>query len=163
MRLPPLHDVDDPEALCRSILTSVLSTNGGYWSASDKEDVLQDMRILIVRLAKRYDPTRTKMTFCTYATWILRRRVGVDAYRTRLVDHRYGKREGKRRLPDLSLDELRERLDRSVAIEESDEVPSREQSDTLTRFACAMSVSDVSPLEVLENWRAQIAAPQEVM
>lgn len=160
MRLPRLHDVRDPEALCQSVLNTVLSRNGGRWSPSEREDILQDLRVLIWRLSKRYDPTLSKMTFSTYATWILMKRAGVDAYRERLVDRRYVK-EGER-APDLSLDELRERLDRSVLREEADDAPIREQSDVLTRFACAVSVVDASPLETLENWISYLT-PQEAV
>ncbi len=149
MRLPQLHDVRDPEALCQSILKSVLGANGGRWSACEREDVLQDMRLLIWRLAQRYDPTRTSMTFSTYATWILRKRAGVDAYRTRLVDRRYAKVGGP---VVLSLDELFERLDHSVRLEESDHVPDREQSDLITRLAIATTARNPDPDEALENW-----------
>lgn len=114
------------------------------------------MRYLVLRLAEKYEPRRTRMTFSTYATWILTRRVGSDVYRQRLVDTRYH----ERRAPDLSLDELRERLDRAVAFEEPDDTPDREQSDWLTRLALALSATDVSPREALENWIADLK-PQE--
>lgn len=146
----------DPEAFCRSILKGVLDRNGGHWNPSDEEDVLQDMRILLLRLAERYDRNRTRMVFSTYATWILQRRFGVDIYRTKLVDRRYN----TTRTPDMSLDELRERLDHSIMREEADETPSREQSDLLTRFACAMAVNDLSALETHEGWVSYLK-PQE--
>ena len=150
--LPQLHDVRNPEALCQSILASVLNGNGGFWSPEDREDIMQELRLLIVRLADRYDQSLTTMSFSTYATWIIRRRAGVDAYRDRLVDKRYH----KERPPDISLDELRERLDGSVAFEENDETPTREQADILTRLACSMTVVDVSSIEIAEAWRESL-------
>ncbi len=158
MRLPPLHDVRDPEALCRSVLKSVLDGNGGFFSAEDREEILQDMRMLILRLADGYDRKKTAMTFSTYSTWILKRRIGVDVYRQRLVDLRYH----SRRPLDLSLEELRERLDQSILREQSDEAPLREQNDLLTRFALAVSVTDVSPREALENWVAYLTPTEAV-
>lgn len=155
MRLPQLHDVRDPEALCQSILKGVLGANGGRWTEAEREDVLQDMRLLIWRLSHRYDPTRTTMTFSTYATWILRKRAGVDAYRTRLVDRRYVK-EGESEPVTISLDELMERLDEEVWLEESDHVPYREQSDLLTRLAIVTSDRDPDPGEALEGWLEQL-------
>ncbi len=145
MRLPQLHDVRDPEAFCQALLNRVLGANGGHWNAAEREDVLQDMRVLLWRLSLRYDATKTTMTFSTYATWILTRRAGVDAYRTRLVDRRYDKGD---RQPDISLDELRER---AVAIEESDDTPTREQADVLTRVACALAPLATSA-QAFESW-----------
>lgn len=159
VRLPPLHDVRDPEALCQSVLRSVLGKNGGHWSAEDREEILNDLRFLILRLAERWDPNRSRRmrTFSTYATWILRRRAGVDAYRQRLVDTRYH----ERRVPNLSLDELLEQLDRSVEFEENDEVRDREQSDLLTRLAIVTATSDRDPEEALGNWLAQLTPEPE--
>lgn len=160
VRLPPLHDVRDPEALCHAILKRVLDRNTGFWSPEDREEIFNDMRELILQLADRFDPSRSS-SFEKYAAWILTRRVGVDVYRKRLVDTRYH----ERRAADLSLDELRERLDYSVAAEESDELPDREQSDLLTRLAVSMSSpaldTDEAIEKALDDWLSHLTPEEE--
>jgi len=156
VKLPPLHDVRDPEALCHSVLKSVIGSNGGHFSAADREDVMQYLRTVIWRLSERYKPGRSRISFSTYASYILRRRM-VDWYRKQLVDTRYSTRA-----PDLSLDELLERLDDSVHLEENDDVPDREQNDLLTRLAIAMSAADdVSPIEAAQNWFSYLTPLEE--
>lgn len=145
-----LHDVRDAEALCRTVLDRVLRGWGAHLRPDDEKDALSYLLERIWVLSQRYDPTRSSLAFSTYASEILERRV-VDWYRKRFGDARYSSRP-----QDLSLDELREHLDREIAREESDEGSVREQSDLLTRLACAITSAFEPAAEQEKQWVAYL-------
>jgi hypothetical protein len=93
-----LHDVENVEAFCSTILDIALAANGGYLRPDQREEALDFLLLTAVELGDRFRPGH--MTFRRYAGYVLRCRVN-DWYRKTLGDNRAGPRP-----TSLSLDEI---------------------------------------------------------
>jgi hypothetical protein len=146
-----LHDVEDVEAHCQSIINRWKAARGAHFQAADEEDLLAHLIAVSWVLSRSYDSTRSTLTFSTFSTQIGEKRI-VDWYRKRFRDHRYLKPD-EEPVREVSLDELLEEDEGRVVFEEGDDGHAIPQ--VLTALACAASaIEDV--LEQRDRWIAYL-------
>lgn len=135
-----LHDVHDVEGLCQSILNRVLRSWGARLNREDSEDALAYLIATAWRLSLRYDCTRSQISFSTYASRILERRV-VDWYRSspRFADTRY-----RERPTELSLEALQDESELTALLEEPDD---GHEANVLARLKYAATKADAGDAE----------------
>lgn len=66
-----LHNVTDAENLCHRILNNHLRRTRAHLRPYDHEDAIAYLLTTIWELSERYDPTRTTVSFSTYAYRLL--------------------------------------------------------------------------------------------